>query len=139
MALVFAEIHPCAEPTAAEARYLAAILELRGAGAAVTQAAVARRLGVSAPSVLEMIRRLRALGLVRADSVALTARGTSAALVLESRRAAAHALTHDVLGIDDPAAEREAEHLAGAVSPALGRRLVARRPRTHPAPPDAGA
>jgi DtxR family transcriptional regulator, Mn-dependent transcriptional regulator len=84
---------------------------------------------VSAPTALEMIRRLRTLGFVEADSVALTPAGQSAALVLGSRRAAAHTLVHDVLGVDDERSRAEADHLATAVSPALGRRLLAERGR----------
>jgi len=51
--------------------------------------------------------------------------------VLSSRRAAAHALVHDVLGVEDGLSRREADHLATAVSPALGRRLLAGRERAH--------
>jgi DtxR family transcriptional regulator, Mn-dependent transcriptional regulator len=119
--------HPCAGVTAVEARYLATILDLDRTGRAPTQAEVARAVGVSAPTTLEMIRRLRELGFVRADAVALTEAGTSAALVLTSRRAAARTLAHDVLGLDAELATREADQLASAVSPALGRRLVGRR------------
>ena len=42
--------------------YLEAILELEEEGARVIQARLADRLGVSAPSVSEMVRRLRAAG-----------------------------------------------------------------------------
>jgi Mn-dependent DtxR family transcriptional regulator len=130
-----AEPHPCAEPTAVEARYLLTMLELGREPAAPTQAEVARRMGVAGPTALQMIRRLRHLGFVHADSLALTEAGTSAALVLRSRRAAAHALAHDVLGLDEELSTREADHLAGAVSPSLGRRLVARRTQPNkPAP-----
>jgi Mn-dependent DtxR family transcriptional regulator len=125
------ESHPCAGPTAVENRYLVTLLGLEREPGAPTQAEVARRLGVSAPTALQMIRRLRELGFVCPGSLELTDAGTSAALVLRSRRAAAHALAHDVLGLDDDLAGREADHLAGAVSPALGRRLVARRTQAN--------
>ena len=121
---------PCADPSAVEARYLLAMFDLERAGGVPTQAEVARRVGVSAPTALEMIRRLRAMGLVEPEGMALTHAGQSAALVLSSRRAAAHTLVHDVLGIDDEVSRREADHLATAVSPALGRRLLAGRERT---------
>jgi Mn-dependent DtxR family transcriptional regulator len=128
--------HPCAGPTAVEARYLLAILELAREPAARTQAEVARRVGVAAPTALQMIRRLRELGFLHPGSLELTEAGTSAALVLSSRRAAAHALAHDVLGIDDEHSRTEAEHLATAVSPALGRRLHAGRGRPARPPHD---
>jgi Mn-dependent DtxR family transcriptional regulator len=91
----------------------------------VTQAAVARRLDVSAPTVLEMIRRLRRIDLVAPDELALTVRGTSAALVLAARRNAAEVLARDILGIDDARARAEAERLTASLSPLLARRLVA--------------
>ena len=130
MAHVPNEPHPpCADLSAVEARYLLAILDLERAAGAPTQAEVARTVGVSAPSALEMIRRLRALGFVAPGSVALTHAGQSAALVLSSRREAAHTLVHDLLGVDGELSRTEAEHLAASVSPALGRRLHAGRGR----------
>jgi Mn-dependent DtxR family transcriptional regulator len=127
---------PCADLSAVEARYLLAILDLERAAGAPSQAEVARTVGVSAPTALEMIRRLRALGFVAPGTVALTHAGQSAALVLSSRRAAAHTLVHDLLGVDDELSRTEAEHLATAVSPALGRRLHAGRGRPARAPQD---
>ena len=100
----------------------------RALGGTPTQAEVARSVGVAAPTALEMIRRLRGLGFVAPDAIALTHAGQSAALVLSSRRAAAHALVHDVLGIDDELSRREADHLATARL-ALARAAAARRPR----------
>jgi Mn-dependent DtxR family transcriptional regulator len=96
---------------------------------------VARSVGVSAPTALEMIRRLRALGFVHPGAVALTHAGQSAALVFSSRRAAAHMLVHDLLGVDDQLSRAEADLLASSVSPALGRRLHAGRGRP-PRPSD---
>ena len=118
---------PCADLTAVEARYLTTIFELARDGHVPAQIEVARTLGVSAPTALQMIRRLRGMGFVRDEAIALTEAGTSAALVLTSRRAAAEALAHDVLGLDSETARAEADQLAGSVSPALARRLVARR------------
>jgi Mn-dependent DtxR family transcriptional regulator len=128
---------PCADLSPVEARYLLAILDLERAAGPPTQAEVARSLGVSAPTALEMIRRLRVLGFAQPGTVALTHAGQSAALVLSSRRAAAHTLVHDLLGVDDERSRAEAELLATAVSPALGRRLHAGRGRT-PSPPGEG-
>ena len=64
--------------------YLMALLDMqREAGDAdPSQASLARHLGVSAPTALEMLRRLRALGLVDEERVRLTPGGTSAALVV---------------------------------------------------------
>lgn len=117
----------CVEFTAGEARYLLALRELSADGTIPSQAALARRLGVSHPTALEMVRRLRKVELVEPDRLRLTSAGMSAALVLASRRRAAQALAHDVLGLDDADAEVEAERIAASASPLLARRLVAWR------------
>ena len=119
--------HPCVEWSEGVARYLIAISDLSKAEKRPTQAELARVLAVSQPSVLEMVRKLRSMGLVEADGLALTTEGTSAALVLSSRRNAARDLTREVLGLDPDEAGLEAEHLASSASPALGRKLVAWR------------
>jgi DtxR family transcriptional regulator, Mn-dependent transcriptional regulator len=113
------------ELTAGEARYLLAIHRMRDTGRKPTQAALARRLGVSGPTALEMVRRLRQVELVAPDGLELLPAGVSAALVLSSRRRAAEALAHDVLGLDHEQAAIEADRLAASASPALARRLVA--------------
>jgi Mn-dependent DtxR family transcriptional regulator len=120
---------PCMEITEGEARYLLAVRDLNAGGTAPSQAAVARKVGVSHPTALEMIRRLRGLGLVDPDTLTLTASGTSAALVLSSRRQAARVLAHEVLGLDDEQSAAEADALTTSLSPMLARRLVAWRAR----------
>lgn len=120
-------VRPCAEVSAREASYLLALRELERGDSPATQVALARAMSVSAPAALEMVRRLRTLGLVEPDRLALTADGTSAALVLASRRHAAHLLTHEVLGLDEADAQPEAERLAPSLSAALTRRLLSGR------------
>jgi Mn-dependent DtxR family transcriptional regulator len=117
------------EITEGEARYLLAVRDLNADGEPPSQAAVARKVGVSHPTALEMIRRLRGLGLVAPEALTLTAGGTSAALVLSSRRQAARVLAHEVLGLDDEQSAAEADALATSLSPMLARRLVAWRTR----------
>lgn len=118
----------CADVTTGEARYLMALLDMqRERDGEPSQAKLARHLKVSAPTALEMLRRLRTLGLVADDSVALTPSGLSAALVLSSRRQAALAIMRDVLELDPEHAELEAAWLAASASPLLGRHLVAWR------------
>lgn len=121
------EDHPCVEMSEGVARYLMAISDLSRSGERPTQAKLARELDVSQPSALEMVRKLRSMGFVREEGVELTAEGTSAALVLTSRRNAARDLTREVLGLEPEEAGLEAEQLASTASPALGRRLVAWR------------
>jgi len=118
----------CADVTTGEARYLMALLDMqREVGGDPSQASLARRLKVSAPTALEMLRRLRTLGLVEAEAVRLTPAGTSAALVLSSRRRAALQIMQDVLGIEGDDAEHEAAWLAASASPLLGRHLISWR------------
>jgi len=118
----------CADVTTGEARYLMALLDMqRDGGGDPSQASLARHLKVSAPTALEMLRRLRTLGLVEDEAVRLTPAGTSAALVLSSRRRAALAIMQDVLGIDPEHAELEAAWLAASASPLLGRHLISWR------------
>jgi Mn-dependent DtxR family transcriptional regulator len=122
-----AVIRSCVELTTGESRYLLAIRALTVDDRPPSQAAIARRLGVSNPTALEMVRRLRRLDLVGDGDLRLTTQGRSAALVLHSRRQAAQQLAHDVLGLDEAEAEIEAERLAASASPLLARRLVAWR------------
>lgn len=119
--------HPCVEMSEGVARYLMAISDLSKSGERPTQARLARELDVSQPSALEMVRKLRGMGLVSDDGIELTPEGTSAALVLTSRRNAARDLTREVLGLEPEEAGLEAEQLASTASPALGRKLVAWR------------
>jgi Mn-dependent DtxR family transcriptional regulator len=119
----------CADVTTGEARYLMALLDMqREAGEnGPSQASLARHLNVSAPTALEMLRRLRAMGLVQDEKVRLTPVGTSAALVLSTRRRAALAIMQDVLGLEGEDAEHEAAWLAASASPVLGRHLFSWR------------
>lgn len=120
---------PCAGVSPREAGYLLALHRLAEAPSPPTQVGLARSMGVSAPSALEMIRRLRKLGLVENDRLELTPKGTSAALLLASRRHAAHLLTGDVLGYEDQATNPEVERLAPSMSRELALKLLSvRRP-----------
>ncbi|HET9124530.1 MAG TPA: hypothetical protein VFN65_06565 [Solirubrobacteraceae bacterium] len=114
-----------------EAGYLLALHQLATATTAPTQKGLAESMGVSAPTALEMVRRLRRMGLVEAGRLELTSKGTSAALLLASRRHAAHLLTGEVLGYPDAAANPEAVRLAPSVSRELARKLLAVRPPRH--------
>lgn len=119
---------PCAEVSGREAGYLLALHQLASAAAPPTQKGLASSMGVSAPTALEMVRRLRRMGLVEPDRLELTPRGMSAALLLASRRHAAHLLTGEVLGYSDAAHNPEAARLAPSLSRELARKLLAVRP-----------
>src|SRR5579875_56407 len=119
---------PCAEVSGREAGYLLALHQLATATKPPTQKGLAASMGVSAPTALEMVRRLRRMGLVEPDRLELTPRGTSAALLLASRRHDAPLLTGDVLGYTDAATNPEAVRLAPSLSRELARKLLAVRP-----------
>ena len=125
------DLPSCIDLTVGEARYLLAIRGLEGKP---SQAALARKLGVSHPTALEMVRRLRQLELVGSEGLTLTPEGMRTALVLASRRSAAEHLAHDVLGFDDEQARLEGEKLAATASPQLARRLVAWNASTKRSP-----
>ncbi|MDQ5894230.1 MAG: DtxR family transcriptional regulator, Mn-dependent transcriptional regulator [Actinomycetota bacterium] len=121
------ESNPCVEMSEGVARYLMALFDLGQKDEPLTQARLARELEVSQPSALQMVRRIREMGLINDEDLGLTPAGMSAALVLTSRRTAATDLTAEVLGLDPVEARAEAEHLASSATPAFGRKLVAWR------------
>lgn len=82
--------------------YLEAILELQEEGARVIQARLADRLGVSAPSVSEMVRRLRAEGYLEVATdrtLTLTTKGHDWATTIVRRHRLAERLLVDILGL----------------------------------------
>lgn len=82
--------------------YLEAILELQEEGARVIQARLADRLGVSAPSVSEMVRRLRTEGYLEVEAdrtLTLTEKGLDWATTIVRRHRLAERLLVDVLGL----------------------------------------
>jgi Mn-dependent DtxR family transcriptional regulator len=119
--------NPCADVSAREAGYLLALHGLQRESTTPTQVALARAMGVSAPTALEMVRRLRTMGLVETAGLRLTREGTSAALTLAARRHAAQVLTEEVLGIEGESVEPEIARLAPNLSPKMVQRLNARR------------
>jgi len=82
--------------------YLEAILELEEEGARVIQARLADRLGVSAPSVSEMVRRLKAEGYLEINgdrTLTLTTKGRDWATTIVRRHRLAERLLTDLLGL----------------------------------------
>ena len=119
---------PTADLSAAVQDYLKAIYALETAGELVTTSALARRLGVSAPSVTAMTKRLAELGLVQRApyrGVALTETGRSGALeVLRHHRLLERYLV-DRLGLSLAEVHAEAELLEHALSEELEARIDA--------------
>ena len=120
LGLVHDGFHPPLE------EYLEAIHELQEEGTAVIQARLAERLGHSAPSVSEMVRRLRDEGYVVAKGRALSLTGkgrTRAESVVRKHRLAERLLT-DVIGLPWHKAHVEACRWEHVISDEVEERLV---------------
>src|SRR6516225_1109509 len=130
-------------PTQAVQDYLKAIHSLGGAEAAVSPVQIAARLGVRAPSVTGMLRRLAEAGWILYEpgrGARLTAAGiTEARRVIRRHRLVELFLTR-VLGLDWSEVDAEAEALEHAISPRLEQALAAHLgepledPHGHPIP-----
>lgn len=106
-------------PTAAVEEYLESIYKMEKRGLGVIGARLAEDLGVSPPTVTEMLRRLRSKGYVEEDSkrgIVLTERGREAAEVLIRRHRLSERLLTDVLGFSWSRAHDEACRLEHAIS-----------------------
>jgi DtxR family Mn-dependent transcriptional regulator len=117
--------------------YLEAIFKLARDGAPVTVGQIAEALGVSPPSVSEMVRRLRAAGFVaedRGSGVELTPEGSAEGARLVRRHRLSERFLVDVLDMPWDAVHEEACKLEHALSPEVEARLAAQlgNPRTCP-------
>ena len=106
--------------------YLEAIHELEEEGTVVIQARLAERLGHSAPSVSEMVRRLRGEGyvLVEDRSVTLTKKGRQRAESVVRKHRLAERLLTDVIGLAWHKAHVEACRWEHVISDEVEERLV---------------
>jgi DtxR family transcriptional regulator, Mn-dependent transcriptional regulator len=115
-------------PSPAEARYLEVMGKLGRGGSPVAGAAIARSLGLSAPTVHEMLRRLEADGfIVRAETGGwlLTADGRRQADAVRRRRRVVEHFLLTVLHVPESEVAEEADVLLTAISPKLEDRLRA--------------
>ncbi len=106
--------------------YLAAIYEMAEEHLPINQAAVARWMGVSAPSASEAMKRLRRDGMVDPTSrtLALTSTGHAAAERIVRRHRLAERFLVDLLGLPWHQAHEEAEVWEHAISDAVEDRIV---------------
>ena len=106
--------------------YLEAIHELEEEGTQVIQARLAERLGHSAPSVSEMVRRLSADGYIKVKqrSILLTAKGRSRAESVVRKHRLAERLLTDVIGLPWHKAHVEACRWEHVMSDEVEERLV---------------
>jgi DtxR family Mn-dependent transcriptional regulator len=128
--------------------YLKAIYMVAVSGEDASVSAVARRLGVAAPSASAMVKRLAAQGLATHEpygAVRLTREGERRALRVVRRHRLVETFLHQVLDVPWDEVHDEAEILEHAVSDRLEERIAAvlghpdRDPHGDPIPPVAGA
>ena len=114
-------------PTPAIEEYLESIYKIEARGVRVIGARLAEDLGVSPPTVTEMLRRLRAEGFVTVSpqkEVSLTASGREAAEVLIRRHRLSERLLTDILGMPWSQAHEEACKFEHVISPQVEARLA---------------
>ncbi len=135
------------EPPRAVQDYAKAIYALQEPGARVSTSALAKRLGVSAPSVSEMIRALVDRGLITYEpyhGVTLTSDGIRVALEVIRRHRLLELFLAEALGVPVDRVHEEAEVLEHAISEDLEERIAAtlgdprRDPHGQPIPTRAG-
>ena len=107
--------------------YLEAIWELQEEGIQVIQARLAEHLGVSAPSVSEMIRRLKAEGWVDTKDryLSLTDKGMQRAISVVRKHRLAERLLTDVIGLPWHKTHVEACRWEHVISDEVEERIVA--------------
>src|SRR5581483_5748879 len=131
------------QPTQAVQDYLKAIHTLGGADHTVSPADIAARLGVRAPSVTGMLKRLAEMGYIAyapGAGATLTDQGRDEARRVIRRHRLVELFLHRVLGLDWSEVDAEAEALEHAISPRL-EEAIARHlgepledPHGHPIP-----
>lgn len=106
--------------------YLESILELEEEGTPVIQARLAERMGHSAPSVSEMIRRLRSEGWIapKGKEVVLTDKGRERAESVVRKHRLAERLLTDVIGLEWHKAHIEACRWEHVISDEVEARLI---------------
>jgi DtxR family Mn-dependent transcriptional regulator len=131
------------QPTPAVQDYLKAIHRLGGAEAMVSPVDIAGRLGVRAPSVTGMLKRLAEAGWINYEpgkGARLSAAGLTEARRVVRRHRLVELFLHRVLGLDWSELDAEAEALEHAISPRLEQAIAAylgeplEDPHGHPIP-----
>ena len=134
--------------TPAVEEYLEAIYKMSLEEGPVIAARLAERMGVSPPTVADMLRRLKENGFIRGDrkqGVILTRKGTEAAETLVRRHRLAERMLTDVLGLGWDEVHDEACRLEHAISGQVEEKLAEKLgnpetcPHGHPIPGARGA
>ena len=131
------------QPTSTVQDYLKAIHRLGGAEGPVSPVNIAARLGVRAPSVTGMLKRLAEAGWIQYEpgrGARLTEQGISEARRVIRRHRLVELFLTRVLGLDWSEVDAEAEALEHSISPRLEQALAAHLgepledPHGHPIP-----
>jgi DtxR family Mn-dependent transcriptional regulator len=134
-------------PTAAVQDYLKTIHSLGGVERRVSPVDIAGRLGVRAPSVTGMLKRLAEMGWITyepREGAQLTESGVAAARTVIRRHRLLELFLQRVLGLDWSEVDAEADALEHAISPRLEQAIAAylneplEDPHGHPIPTAAG-
>lgn len=107
--------------------YLEALYDMQEDGRPVIAARLAERMGVSAPTMTDTLRRMAHQGFVTVDEarvISLTAKGLQVAEAMVRRHRLSERWLTDVLGIDWASAHREACKLEHAISPEVEEMLA---------------
>lgn len=121
--------------TATYREYVAAVYELGEEGLPVIQARIAEWLGISRPSVSEMIKRMEADDIVTSEGeIRLTAKGRHLAEVVVRRHRLAERFLSEVLGLPWVKVHAEAEVWEHAISDDVEAAMLAKlgKPTTCP-------
>ena len=113
--------------TSAFERYLDVIYEIEDTGGEVRVKDIAAALGVSYPSVSEMVDRLVSEGLVTHDKyrqISLTAKGRRIGKGLDEKHEVIKRFFTNVLGVDEKAADKDACEIEHVISDETLVRLV---------------
>lgn len=131
----YARLVDASDYTATYREYVAAVYELAEEGLPVIQARVADWLGVSRPSVSEMVKRMETDGLVTTDGdIRLTPAGRHLAEVVVRRHRLAERFLSEVLGLPWVKVHDEAEVWEHAISDDVEQAMLAKldQPKTCP-------
>ena len=108
------------EITASGQDYLEAILELSLTGDPIRSVQIANMLGVSRASVNKATEVLKEAGMItkeRYSSVQLTEKGREAAKLVQKRHIVLKRFLHEVLGVEEEVASRDACRMEHVISP----------------------
>lgn len=135
------------QPSAAMREYLAEIYRLQEDSPTVSTTSLAERLGVSAPAVPRMLKRLKSAGYVKHipyQGVELTARGRVEALSEIRRHRTLEVFLVKVMGFSWDETHDHADQLSAGINDALVQRMAemtdfpTRCPHGEPIPDEAG-